>query len=376
MIDYKSQFDKFYSLEKGISIFNIDPSESSLSIFNRLNERANKWIQLVTAATNYQRPAPIIYFDFLNSFKLNASASKVNDNLYFIAINSGTLLLVYDLFLRELSDPDILTKIGDSKQEIKSAEPYPYQITNFLDLPPDEFNIIRLHKPANDSIRHLYTFHLVDIVTDFIIAHETGHILYGHVGYISSVNNSSSLDEIANATPELTNLDLQTLEFDADCFAVNQGIWKYLMHFKNRDIPVEYAPFFNSFEDVLFTWCFAIFSFLRIMGPGNYQPKDFLHSSHPAPRIRQVIIMRCIATMIEKRYPEFSEKRTYEIIDNAINECEQAYSIITLNQPKAWGLIEALKKEGEMHINSLMENWKTLYEKLSDHNFKNLVKPQ
>jgi hypothetical protein len=72
----------------------------------------------------------------------------------------------------------------------------------------------------NDPVRGDYASWLAWTARYFIFEHEFCHIFNGHLDWINKTTGFKALGEVgASSIPGLSNLDLQTLEADADCYA-------------------------------------------------------------------------------------------------------------------------------------------------------------
>lgn len=372
MLDFKELFDTYFFKE--IGLHRLDDSRLRLieNLHGSLKEKTSHYLKSVNSAgLKFDRVPPKIYFDYLASAELNAVAAKYSSDIYFIGLYHGTLMIISDLFFNLLSRPNVLTHIGDPGKEVENIASYPFHITDYTTLLFEMGG--RQSTIPNCPVRRLYAYHLTYMACDFVIYHELGHILYGHVDYVKKLTSCSSLTEQATPDGKIEILIRQILEADADISSVNQGVASMLGHFKDRDnLPDGYKPFFITFEDSLVNWSLAVFFVLRILGPQNYEPEEFLNAIHPPARVRQALIMEMTEISVKKKYPEFDTRSVKESVNKALVFCEESYSTVTNTNFKGFGLKEAMSREGWAHRRLLADNWPHVRELLQKYNYDNL----
>ena len=169
-----------------------------------------------------EKGLPIPHINIIDNSNLNAVVSKGSLG-YHIGFNAGTFFLIKDIFGRMMASPNVLVKFGDTSKE-ETSKLYNAQIT--------DFNILNLASELPDPVvpenytRFAISDYLATIALVFLVRHEYAHIIMGHIDYLTGEANTFAIEEkereITNTKDSFSML-LQTLEMDADSFAVNSA---------------------------------------------------------------------------------------------------------------------------------------------------------
>jgi hypothetical protein len=136
------------------------------------------------------------------------------DEIDCIGINVGTAYILCNLFRAMLSHPEILKRVGNSRQETTRVPHNPETLA--IDLT----NLHPLELPK-DARRARYSFQLSYCAFHFIFLHEFAHLFHGHVDWLYRNVGFRGLGEIGGSSiPGLKPTDLQTIEMDADAFGI------------------------------------------------------------------------------------------------------------------------------------------------------------
>lgn len=302
-----------------------------------------------------------IQVEIIDDFGFNAFATGLN-GFYFIGINRGVIATLSLVFNRIFADQNLFKFIG--KYEIEESD-----LPLLEDLSVNfEFTVDKLtpFNPPKDPFRKSTSRHLVHLAIDFILAHEIGHIIRGHIDYIQ---NSFNLvhNEIDNIGTEdnLYPLTNKTLEMDADCWAVNMLLKNELNRvFGILPIPgPEWKEIYMMPGIVIMQFTFAIATVFRIYGDQRLDESGFGNEIYPKPRLRFVISMLELAknknflNLNDKMKFDLNEKGVPKIVLPAFDMIEEAFNSITgknsnkLSIEDAWGTI------GIQQINTLFEFW-------------------
>lgn len=203
-----------------------------------------------------------------NSDAVNAFAAKYNDK-HIIALSRGLMLL---------SHKEIMKWIESS---------------NFTQV----YKLSDENKP--DFIEYLYRNMIC-----FVIAHEMGHIVNGHVGACSG--SFCYIEELASEK-EGKNWSTQLREYDADCFAVKICSQMRLGYCRENKGLTIYE--FDRLGIVMLL-TFNLLSLSRKQDFANYMDMDMTAIDHPHPGIR---IHYCLVMMVDELLTVWSEKDTKEI---------------------------------------------------------------
>lgn len=153
---------------------------------------------------------------------LNASATKFGDT-YFILINVGIKFRLGPLFSALLSHSQIFMEVGSNIE----VDPI---IDRSLVLLQTGLDVENFPNPPKDLHRRTLASELAFTAEFLVIQHEMGHIVNGHLDFIAGHGNGvAGLSELGNSAFEKFGGEIsQTLEYDADCFAI-QAVLNFLL---------------------------------------------------------------------------------------------------------------------------------------------------
>ena len=231
--------------------------------------------------------------------------------------------------------------------------------------------------PKDKQRRH-YAKGLFIFAIQNIIIHEFGHILNGHIDLKMETGNSF-IYEITNFN-EKSELDSQTLEYDADCYAANIGIKTIMESYLIPEILHKDVRFcVDSLDGV--SWSFSAYSIFRLLGQGTYDLNKLDNYSHPYPGFRQYWVYSMITTFLEgTEYASLIEdkaKNTY----TSIIEFEKTIQIINkspiqldfINKVIGFPIQYASTKDGWDHMNKIIVNWNKIRPLLEPYSIGDLA---
>ncbi|MCC8982642.1 SEC-C metal-binding domain-containing protein [Bradyrhizobium acaciae] len=178
----------------------------------RYNGRANAMIMECGLQTKHS-----VVAELWPEAYLGASAEMQDDGTNVIKINRGTVFLLRDLFDQMLSHPSNFPHIGWPSREIVHRD---YQPKRKL---YDLTTTAQRNWQPKDPARAKYASDLALAAIDHLFDHELGHIFNGHTALLKQVTGSSLISEAGSTSP-LSALDYQAFEYQADCFAIGQGL--------------------------------------------------------------------------------------------------------------------------------------------------------
>jgi hypothetical protein len=316
---------------------------------------------------------PRPYIDFVNNSNFNAFATRY-DRRYFIAVNKGTLQILSNVFSRLLANKNTFTYIGNPSIE---ATPDKIPLSEIYD--QREFYTAKSIIPVPiDSIRKLYTEILITWAYKYIILHEYGHILAGHVGYSQS-HNHLPIKEVRDPSSVkfLKPLDGQTIEMDADSYATTQTIESLLYHVQNpRLIPENLRRFYVNWQTALRMWLTAIYTQWRLLSYLNVD-SDIQTTDHPLPAIRTRLILATIDSIFDLRYKAGLEHEIADISADALKDVENAFDQVSTSRLD-YSDIKFMYSEGaSRQFMMIMNNyWNHLRPLLKDYSFFSEAKPR
>jgi hypothetical protein len=316
---------------------------------------------------------PEAYFGFINNPVLNAIASK-KDNNYFIGINIGTYFLLLDIFNRMLSSKEILTEFGNVSEESDNVKIFDPQIT--------DARIFYMAKepPAPVAPKNPVRYYLAQLLTaysiKYLLLHEYAHIIFGHLDFLNSQNNSFECSELTynNFKNGIDPLTSQILELDADSYAIYTAIKEILVLQENSSlIKDELLPFYKDLSTAIKVWLFAVYTLFRLFGNSVPKVEDLKKLSHPPSGIRQHILFATSYSVFETK----PETKFLEIIPNlcveTMKEAESAFQKISIKKLNSEALAFAYKKESFDHVTFLMKHWNNVRPKLEQYAYGNLA---
>jgi hypothetical protein len=324
---------------------------------------------------NYVRSGAQIRFGLVNSYSFNAFAA-VRDDIDIVGINLGLIFALDNLFMLMMSHPTILPEIG----VVEATTP---PIIQFSDDWATLSSGARLKIP-NDPIRFDYAQHIAWIARYFIMEHEFCHLFHGHVDWLCENHHLNALGEVgASSIPNLDNLDLQTLEMDADCWAATHTLLTLFRSDPNAvfggqrpgALSGTVNPFLRSYPQVVFAVQFAIYCLFRLF---HNKPVDLsvglLHrNDHPPAILRQFIAGATLQSRIEDNRDVFgrvSPEVFRSEAGRAVTNAEKAFLSITgiaPSGPPSPTYYQDVIHACQVAADELSENWKKLRPQLSKH---------
>lgn len=227
-------------------------------------------------------------FQFINRFDINGSAFVKNGEDY-IHINEGAQYKVYSTF-SELIIKGAFSEYTDIKQ-IVSSQVY----LNNEDITEQQFTF----NIPDDYNAKLLSEYLSMIAMKFIILHELGHHMNGHLLYIEEQYGIDIWYTRLN-DQKVPDLLIKTLEMDADAFAISQLVREFKDITQNDN---KFGKLSMNNEIKLGVLIFSLHILFIILGEesesennsGKYMPR----------KMRYMHNLSCLKTNLEIQYPEF-----------------------------------------------------------------------
>lgn len=327
---------------------------------------------------------PKVYIDFIGSPFLNACISPRIDDCYYIGINAGTVLILIDFFEATLSSKNIFQTIGDHELEsdekkflnigIQTDFTSSGELVEKIGLQDNGFK----HNSPVDPDRTDAIFYLTYQCIQFLVFHELGHLVRGHVDFTSKLANDFYWNELTVSTTEryyIEPLLSQTLEMDADSFAVNNSIIMAEIWIdepeRRSNQPVQYlSKFLNFFYKDWATfyryWIYSVYAFFRICHYRNNNNENRASLSHPPPLNRIQMVLGNAAT-IELEYRKHTIEECVSIIIDSAFEMERAFSLVTYSDV-GYDALSSYNEPSESKYNmSLVENYERIKHNLAPY---------
>jgi hypothetical protein len=366
MTSEQSEFHNIFSKRGGI----FDPSICDRFIcpeFSKLFEYSKMEFYARLETMRIVNPKlPEVYLDFINNSGLNAVATKV-EGKYYIGVNMGAVLLLHDLFNRLLTSPLNFPHIGDNISE-KPKKIYNPELTDFSTLlvACDTSDV----QGAKDSQRRDYAVHLTSLSINFLLFHEYGHIVKGHVDLLGHLYKDFTIAELNSNSSCFNSLMSQTMEMDADQFAFTFNLWFLDLYTQDPVKKLLKTPFYKDFVDSIVDLLFAAYSLFRLFGNKNGTLEQLLKHTHPPVGIRQRFMFRTLDCLMKSRLRDTLNELISKTIFNVENAfCNISESILGM---------DAIKMTYESDLEDLLHivtcNWNDLKPRLDPYAY-NILPP-
>jgi hypothetical protein len=231
-----------------------------------------------------------------DSPEFNAFAFEY-DGKYILAVNYGALVLVEDLVKRLFCLPEVFPWVGNPKAEDPNRLFHPTS-DNAMEYMRRFIAEPRRTDPRDPTRRKAaYVFLIMAI--EFIVSHELGHILCGHVGWHQERTAGFALSEVRTPNCLEAGIDYQALEMHADGFAVWVSLLRTLGMASSREDPsVPLRVISNPVQAVEATLICALIMVGTFIGRFS-APSDWPKLTHPPLGIRHVLNVAAVARSLK-----------------------------------------------------------------------------
>ena len=145
--------------------------------------------------------------------------------------------------------------------------------------------VLRVREENRQRLKDTLYFFMVN----FVVAHEFGHIVHGHLRDMSGANYIEEMfletSGCSNEKTRASNWNIQLREYDADCVAVAIQSLLFIQQWQN-DIQANLSNFDKMF--IANYLCFRTFAENTGRDFSNYMAKDINEYDHPHPGIRMM----------------------------------------------------------------------------------------
>jgi hypothetical protein len=344
--------------------------------FVQLQKSAENFIRSFRSHSSLVKSVPEIKFGFLHCLELGAKAKRTAEGVYYIGLNSGSVLLMYDTFYRMLSHKEILTEIGDCDRENISHPSLPGYHIDALWI-KNKSTIDDTELLPKDPTRYCYARHLADLALNFLLVHELNHVAHGHLDLKINLGGHASHSEKLKRRIDYNEYVFhQTLEFDADCVAVAKSLRNAISRWQGVRPPSALTKqFHQSFEMTIWNWSFAVMTMVRIMLDGTFYSFDGCRKQkHPLPRLRQALLLSTVFQYLIEYFPTELKLINREKLVGILVRLEQIFEKITGNKQPVEEVKLAMQNIPD-YLKIVHEEWKELYPSLKDLAYVELVKP-
>lgn len=245
----------------------------------------------------------------------NSFASDNGDH-YLIEVDSSVPLFLLILFGRLMSDETIMPSL-DSSGTLESD----YSLPFIAD--PINFDNRQEWKIGLNSIRSFAAGTLADICSTFVLCHEVGHIINGHIEGLNHYEGRGKLAELTSfsKTASKKHERRQAWEYDADAVAATLVTNFISELFEDIEKNERSAETFGLGKDTLtnilaitIVALFAFFSYMR-----GIRHKMHLKSNHPHPIVRAYYIRDMLYAAAKNRW-DIDQEILLKLVDERLAE--------------------------------------------------------
>ncbi|MEO7716911.1 MAG: hypothetical protein ABIY70_11970 [Capsulimonas sp.] len=287
-----------------------------------------------------------IYADLVASAKVSAVASSADGNAY-IGMHIGTVLVLYDLFLRMMATDRVLPEIGnvavENHEQIFGGKLY----ATYFDLP--QYLEGSWPSPVSEHRKEAAAT-LTLMAVENGVYHEFGHIALGHLTKQINGTVLSYVEEEGGVT-RLPPMIAQMLEWQADCWAVRETVKAITYNRGVRPSPsMRQSP-----KDQLFYRLFSLYCFLSVVAQTTLLPEDFESVWHPTPGMRQLYLIKPLYEAIEEFLSDEDTDEIKQVCMQVFPNAENAVATVTTTAVRTEHLEHLSQSAVYDHINRLEE---------------------
>lgn len=258
----------------------------------------------------YGRNKKMIETVYISGQNFNSFASE-NDAHYLIEIDSSIPLFSTILFSRLMSDKSVMPFLNSSGTLVGD-----YSLPAIVD--PAHFDKRKEWKISFNSIRSFAAGTLADICSTFVLCHEIGHVMNGHVEGLQHYEGQKRLAELISysKTSKTRYERRQAWEYDADSVASTlliNFVGELVADVENHKRTAEIFDLGeDTLEQVLSITTVALFAFFSYMS--GIRHKLQLKSTHPHPVVRAFYIRDMLIKAARSRW-----ELDLETLENLVN---------------------------------------------------------
>lgn len=310
------------------------------------------------------------YYKDRKALFVNLNGTTTEKSLKNITCEAGKYHPYVNLYCADASDINAFAGKADGDYYMGILKGVFLKVPNEIkDYVTDECfgNVMEIGKCMPKTILNSLTEHCLD----FFTFHEFFHIMNGHCDLIKSMGISELSEDNSECT--MNGLDLQTLEFDADCCAIASIINEY---FRDQFMIIDSIDGMNGRPNLDSTVQFisgvliAIYILHSLLNTQKIIPQQITdeylqYMTHPLPGTRLLYVWATISTIITS-LNIYSKEEINEISERAYNS---VFSFINEFKDIAYpGFMKiAIEPVGIRHMQKLNDNWKLIREKLDVH---------
>ncbi|MEO6978916.1 MAG: hypothetical protein ABI113_11080 [Mucilaginibacter sp.] len=357
MVDLEVEFDRVFSKYGGSLKLKRPDAPAVQNIINDLD--------IIIKTIQEPQSLPVPYIGIIDSYDVNAIVMKDN-GIYFIGLFNGAILWIHEIFRILLSCPNVLPEIGESHNEQLAEKIMTAQFINLE-------HYVNVTQPKSiampkDPIRIDVANHFASNIIVFLLLHEYGHIVNGHVDALNSLYQNQAFEEkLTNAEMnclQKNNADYimfrQTCEYDADAWATN-----ILLQFVNHRVEgtAMVTPSLNfiysDYKSAIYYYSFSINTYWKLFGLEYEFGKNLLENTHPPSGMRQHFIMALITTVFQRFGIDYADDIGFQCAKSSM-AVEKAFQEISNGGYNPIGIATTYQGDHLTHSREIRNNWKNV----------------
>ena len=291
-----------------------------------------------------------IYFELVATDEFKAFAFEEGDDEY-VAVSFGVPLLFYEVFCFLFANPEILAFVGNAQAEVFSDLHLERLSLSF----PNWYRGGLCGITPKDNARRIFARHLAEVALWFILFHEIGHLRQGHVKLLRAMHeNQTAYRELE----DYQFLTRQTLEMDADSYAIYQIMLLASRMPTTEKLHPELAPFFASKKSCFLLYLFAVSVTVRLQ---DDQQCDFMKPNQNHPPLPMRLMMWTSTAFANNQILNLMSREDFlETVNSASAEADKIAQIITGKPALNRGLLRATEPDANERATKFLQHWKVV----------------
>jgi hypothetical protein len=212
---------------------------------------------------------------------------------------------------------------------------------------------------------------------EWLVLHELGHLVHGHLSTAIAVNGSTYILEQNPKNDRDKHLTDQTLEFDADCFANAYALHRALLRPLSIE-PVDAVYSDELIEGRLKAYVFAVMAVVRGFDDAPFEVESLFDSDHPPGGVRMSYMLNHILKLKNAGKQDFGGINVSEIASKTTIAVERAIWEATGIQGNGGNWWQATQLHVDKFLMPVLSRWAKLYPELNAAKLTpfNLAPPQ
>ena len=331
---------------------------SELSFFSQYKNIAHNLYYGALSKDNNTKPEYKIGYRFFYDADKTLNARAVHkDNIDVIFLNVGALGNIYECFYTLFNNKNVFPNIGDCKTATLKKCKF------FFD--EEKRQLVFFNGPIDILRRDIADF-LALFAIRFIIAHEVGHHLNGHVMYVKEKTGQFELLMLNNLLDKINPLNYKTLEMDADAFAITDCIDNLITNYEAFENSTYFNCRLKDRNEIFKLWMFAIHCLFLLFERHTKEEKDIYKARYLPTNLRQLLninvsidYIECYLKITKYKYKENFHEFYCKEIKNGIDYAESCFNETFIENHN---FLQKITKDMEalIYSNIVLDNWKNI----------------